>query len=108
MRYTPLFFLLLSACSSSAGVLVPIPVLEPIEPPSQTAMRDGIKKAATEEKLNGALEISIARRADRGPGNHFVCLREANPPEGRRFTYSAFFENEAYRGVQNVSHCGGL
>jgi hypothetical protein len=100
LRYAPLFFLLLSACTSSADVLAPPPDLKPIEPPSQPAVREGVKLAAKEEKLSGSLEISVSRRTDRGLGRYFVCLRETNPPEGRRFTYSVFFDDDVYKGVR--------
>jgi hypothetical protein len=89
--------LLLSACSTvdapPAAYVLP-------SPPSLTALREGVKKASTDEKLTGPLEMSALRKADRGFGKYFVCMREANSSTERRPAYSVFFDNDDYKGVR--------
>jgi len=59
-------------------------------------MQKGVVKVVTDAKLMRPVEISALRKAEHGPGDYFVCLREVNPPPGRpRRTYSVFF-NAAY------------
>ena len=42
---------------------MPAPDFKPPEPPSQTALRQGVKKGAEEEKVTGPIEISAVRRS---------------------------------------------
>lgn len=61
-------------------------------------MQKGIANVVTESKLTKPVEVSAIRRADRGPGDYLLCLREVNPPPGQpRRTYSVFF-NAVYAG----------
>src|SRR5271165_5401572 len=54
---------------------------------------------AAETKLTGPLQISAVRPTDHGPGQYFICLREANPPPDKRQRYhSVFFDNDTYKG----------
>jgi hypothetical protein len=89
--------LLLSACST---VDAPAPVYVAPSPPSLLALREGIKKASSEEKLSGPIELSALRKADRGFGQYFVCMREANSSSDRHAAYSVFFDNDDYKGVR--------
>jgi len=89
--------LLLSACST---VDASPPVYVAPSPPSLTALRDGIKKASAEEKLSGPIEMSALRKADRGFGQYFACIREANSSSERHAAYSVFFDNDDYKGVR--------
>ena len=98
MRYPVILLgLLLGACST---VEAPPPVYVAPSPPSLLALREGIKKASTEEKLSGPIEMSVLRKADRGFGQYFVCMREANSSTERRGAYSVFFDNDDYKGVR--------
>jgi hypothetical protein len=45
------------------------------------------------------LQISAVRQTDHGPGQYFICLREANPPSDKRQRYySVFFDNDTSKG----------
>jgi hypothetical protein len=94
-----LLAVMLCGCSS---VDLPTAVYTPPAPPTASAMREGIKKAAAEEKLTGALEISDIRPTDRGQGHFFVCLREVSqswgsPSWGTHYTYAVFFDGDNYK-----------
>jgi hypothetical protein len=89
--------LLLGACST---VDAAPPAYVVPSPPSLTALRDGIKKASGEEKLSGPIEMSALRKADRGFGQYFICMREVNSSTERRPAYSVFFDNDDYKGVR--------
>src|SRR5271166_2307921 len=42
---------------------------------------------------------NFCRPTDHGPGQYFICLREANPPPDKRHRYySVFFDNDTYKG----------
>jgi hypothetical protein len=99
MRYSPLLFLLLTACSSIwADASAPLPVVQEVQPPSQEAIQKGVQMATTETNLARPVEISSPRRTDHGLGGYFVCLRESNQPLDKpRLTYSAFFD-DVYKG----------
>jgi hypothetical protein len=98
MKYLPILFgLLLGACST---VDTSAPLYVPPSPPTLLALREGIKKASTEEKLTGPIEMSALRNADRGFGQYFVCMRAANPSAERHAAYSVFFSNDEYKGVR--------
>jgi hypothetical protein len=98
VRYSVILLgLLLSACST---VDAPAPVYVAPSPPSLLALREGIKKASSEEKLSGPIELSALRKADRGFGQYFVCMREANSSSDRHAAYSVFFDNDEYKGVR--------
>jgi hypothetical protein len=90
--------LLLAGCASSAN---PPPAYHPSRAPSAKAVQEGVKKAATEAKLTGGLETSAVRPSDHGPGSYFVCLRQTGPSAGGRPTYSVFFDNDEYKGIQS-------
>jgi hypothetical protein len=94
--YTILLELLLSACSS---VRTTEPTYVPPSPPTEKAIGATVATIAIEAKLVNPLEISALRPNDHGPGSYFVCVREANPPpdKSRRY-YSAFLDNDTYRG----------
>ena len=56
-----------------------------------------VPAVAAQAKLVGVLQVSDVRQTDHGPGNYFVCLREANPPPDKRPRYYAvFFDNDTY------------
>jgi hypothetical protein len=99
-RPTTLLSLMLASCSSDPGL--PASTYAPYVPPSpptQTAIGPAATQAAAEEKLAAPLQISAVRQTDHGPGNYFICLREANPPPDKRQPYySVFFDNDAYKG----------
>lgn len=95
-----LLSLMLAACSSNpelpTSVYVPY---VPSSPPKQTAIVSIAAAAAAEAKLAGPLQISTVRQTDHGPGQYFICLREANPPADKRQRYySVFFDNDVYKG----------
>ncbi|MGY4497231.1 hypothetical protein ACVWYH_001158 [Bradyrhizobium sp. GM24.11] len=90
--------LLLAGCASSADLP---PAYHPSGAPSAKAVQEGVKKAAAEAKLTGGLETSAIRYSDHGPGSYFVCLRQTDPSAGRRPTYSVFFDNDDYKGIQS-------
>lgn len=100
MRYTPLLCLLLSSCSSIwVNASVPLPELQPIQPPSQGAVRNGVGTAVKQAKLTQPVEISAPRKTDHGEGRYYVCLRQTNPSADQpRFMFSVFFDNEDYKG----------
>jgi hypothetical protein len=95
MRYTPLLCLCLTACSTIwVDTSGPIPVLQPVQAPTQEMIQKGVRVAAKAAKLAMPVEVSALRKADHGPGNYFVCLREAGPlPDKTRPTYSVFFDD---------------
>ena len=98
LLYVPLLGLLLSACSMWADTSLAPPLVESIGPPSHEAMQKGIQTVVTEAKLAGPIEISALRKADHGPGDYFICLREATPsPEKQHPIYSVFFDS-TYKG----------
>jgi hypothetical protein len=88
--------LLLGACSPATFPSAYVPP----SPPTPQAVIKGARVAAAEEKLTGPIEISEVRLADHGPGSYFVCLREASSSD-RRTAYSAFWDNDAYKGVRH-------
>ena len=90
--------LLLAGCASSANLP---PAYHPSRAPSAKAVQEGVKKAAAEAKLTGGLEISAVRHSDHGPGSYFVCLRQTGPSAGGQPIYSAFFDNDEYKGIQS-------
>lgn len=97
MRFAPVLCLLLSACSN-AGVWPDtsstMPTAPPAAagPPNPDAVQKGVAKIVTDAKLTKPVEISPLRKAEHGPGDYFVCLREVNPPPDQpRRTYSVFF-----------------
>jgi hypothetical protein len=87
----------LAACStavesSSIGAYVPPSM------PTMAAARDGIKKAVTEEKLTGPIEMSDLRETDHGPGRFVLCIRGVESKYSRVGTYAVFFDNNDYKG----------
>ncbi len=56
-------------------------------------MQKGLTNVVAEAKLTKPVEVSALRKADRGPGDYFVCLREVRPPPDQPHrTYSVFFD----------------
>lgn len=90
--------LLLAGCASRADLPA---VYHPPRAPDAKVVQEGVKKAATETKLTGALEMTAARPTDHGPGAYFACLRQSGSPSGRHPAYSVFFDNDAYKGIQS-------
>jgi hypothetical protein len=66
--------------------------------PTVAAAGEGIKKAATEEKLTGPIEMSDVREADHGPGRFIFCIRGVDSKYRRVGTYAVFFDNNDYKG----------
>jgi hypothetical protein len=95
-----LLSLMLAACSSDSGLPASIyaPYVPP-SPPTQKAIVAVATAAAAEAKLAAPLQISAVRQTDHGPGQYFICLREANPPPDKRQRYySVFFDNDTSKG----------
>ena len=90
--------LLLAGCASNSDLPS---VYNPPRAPDAKAVQDGVRKAATEAKLTGALETTTVRPTDHGPGAYFVCLRQSGGPSDRHPAYSVFFDNDAYKGIQS-------
>jgi len=66
--------------------------------PTTAAASEGIKKAATEEKLTGPIEMSDLRETDHGPGRYVLCIRGVESIYRRVGTYAVFFDNNDYKG----------
>jgi hypothetical protein len=80
---------------------VELPLLKAYVPPSMpttAAASEGIKKAATEEKLTGPIEMSDLRETDHGPGRFVLCIRGVELKYRRVGTYAVFFDNNDYKG----------
>jgi hypothetical protein len=90
--------LLLAGCASNANLP---PAYHPSRAPSARAVQEGVKKAVTEAKLTGGIEMSSVRHSDHGPGSFFVCLRQTGPSAAGRPAYSVFFDNDEYKGIQS-------
>ena len=90
--------LLLAGCASSTNLP---PAYHPARPPSAEAVKEGVRKGAAEVKLTGGLETSAVRHTDHGPGSYFACLRQSGPSASRRPTYSVFFDDDTYKGIQS-------
>lgn len=99
-RYTPLFCLLLSSCSSIwVEASAPPPAIQPFQPPRQEALQNGVGKSVKEQHLAQPVEISAPRQSDHGPGRYYVCLREISPLVDKpHLTHSVFFDDDAYKG----------
>ena len=92
-----LLSLMLAACSSDPSL--PAATYVPPSPPTQNAIVPVVAAAAADAKLAAPLQISAVRQTDHGPGQYFICLREANPPSDKRQRYySVFFDNDTYKG----------
>jgi len=69
-------------------------VFQPVQAPPPETIQKGVQIAAKAAKLAMPVEISALRKNDHGPGDYFVCLREASPlPDKARPTYSVFFDD---------------
>jgi hypothetical protein len=95
--------LLVLLCSTLAACASPVelPLLKAYVPPSMpttAAASEGIKKAATEEKLTGPIEMSDLRETDHGPGRFVLCIRGVELKYRRLGTYAVFFDNNDYKG----------
>jgi len=91
---------MLSACSSDFSSAPPEYVSP--GPPSQSAIESTARSVAKTAKIVDPLEISAAIQSDHGgPGNYYVCVREANAPsDGRQRYYAIFFDNDAVKGFR--------
>jgi hypothetical protein len=93
-----LLSLMLAACSSDPGL--PASIYAPYVPPSPPTQKAIVAVAtAAAAKLAAPLQISAVRQTDHGPGQYFICLREANPPPDKHQRYySVFFDNDTSEG----------
>jgi hypothetical protein len=66
--------------------------------PRMAAASEGIKKAATEEKLTGPIEMSDLRETDHGSGRFVLSIRGVDLKYRRVGTYAVFFDNNDYKG----------
>src|ERR1700726_3083851 len=84
----------LAACAESSiiGAYVPPSM------PTTAAASEGIKKAATEEKLTGPIEMSDLRETDLGSGRFVLFIRGVESKYRRVGTYAVFFDNNDYKG----------
>jgi hypothetical protein len=87
----------LAACSPAVESSI-IGAYVPPSMPTMAAASEGIKKAATEEKLTGPIEISDLRETDHGPGRFVLCIRGVESIYHRVRTYAVFFDNDEYKG----------
>jgi hypothetical protein len=87
----------LAACSTAVESSI-IGAYVPPSMPTMAAAREGIKKAATEEKLTGSIEMSDLRETDHGPGRFVLCIRRVESTYRRVGTYAVFFDNNDYKG----------
>ena len=88
----------LAACSALEGFSTANPYVVP-SMPTMAAATTGATRAAAEAKLTGPIEMSDLRQTDRGPGRFMLCIRNAQPKDGRAATYySVFFDNDDYKG----------
>jgi hypothetical protein len=93
-----LLSLMLAACSNDPSIPA-APTYVPPSPPTPNAIVAVATAAAAEAKLAAPLQISAVRPTDHGPGQYFICLREANPPPDKpQRYYSVFFTNDTYKG----------
>ena len=86
----------LAACSPAAEQSIAAYV--PPSMPTVAAAGEGIKKATTEEKLTGPIEMSDLRVTDHGPGRFVLCIRAVEAKYRRVDTYAVFFDNNDYKG----------
>jgi hypothetical protein len=87
----------LAACSTTVESSIIGPSVPP-SMPTTAAAREGIKKAVTEEKLTGPIEMSDLRKTDHGPGRFVLCIRGMDSKYRRVGTYGVFFDNNDYKG----------
>jgi len=87
----------LAACSALEGFSTATPYAAP-SMPTMAAATTGAKQAAAEAKLTGPIEMSDLRQTDRGPGRFVLCIRSAQPKDGRATYYAVFFDNDDYKG----------
>src|ERR1700726_1817319 len=87
----------LAACAPAVE-LPPMKAYVPPSMPTTAAASEGIKKAATEEKLTGPIEMSDLRETDHGPGRFVLCIRGVESKYRRVGTYAVFFDNNDYKG----------
>jgi hypothetical protein len=91
-----LFCSTLAACSSVEDLAPPVYV--PPAMPTSEAAGKGIKQAAAEAKLIGAIEMTDLRETDHGPGRFILCIRGVESKYSRVVTYSVFFDNNDFKG----------
>jgi hypothetical protein len=100
MRWFPILLcIVLANCSipmEDIGKSVPY---VPPGAPGPTAQIEGVKKAISEEKIMGPVEISGVRASDRGWGRYMVCLKGQRDQRASSY-YSVFFDNDTYKGVR--------
>lgn len=87
----------LAGCSTAEKSSI-IGAYVPSSMPTMAAAREGIQKAATEEKLTGPIEMSDVRENDHGPGRFVLCIRGVESIYRRVRTYAVFFDGDDYKG----------
>lgn len=87
----------LAACST--GEPAPPVVYVPPSMPTTEAVTRGIKQAATDAHLIGAIEMSDLRPTDHGLGHFMLCIRGVSR-DSRTGTYAVFFDNNEYKGLR--------
>jgi hypothetical protein len=85
-------------CLASQWWLGQPPRLGLLVRPPPRFLASGIKKAATEEKLTGPIEMSDLRETDHGSGRSVLCIRGVDLKYRRVGTYAVFFDNNDYKG----------
>ena len=75
MRGAPAVLVCFTIAACSPAEELSIPAYVPPSMPTVAAASEGIKKAATEEKLTGPIEMSDLRETDHGPGRFVLCIR---------------------------------
>jgi hypothetical protein len=88
----------LTACSPA--VELSIAAYVPPSMPTTAAAGEGIKKATTEEKLTGPIQMSDLRETDHGPGRYMLCIQGVDAKYKRLRTYAVFFDNNDYKGAR--------
>jgi hypothetical protein len=87
----------LAACASPAEPPLMKAYVAP-SMPTTAAASEGIKKAVTDEKLTGPIEMSDLRETEHGPGRFVLCIRGVDLKYRRVGTYAVFFDNNDYKG----------
>jgi hypothetical protein len=98
MRCAPAVLVCLTLAACSPAVEMSIAAYVPPAMPTVAAAGEGIKKATTEEKLTGPIEMSDLRTTDHGPGRFMLCIRGVDAKYKRVGTYAVFFDNNDYKG----------
>jgi len=98
IRGIPAVLVCLTLAACSPAVELSIAAYVPPSMPTAAAAGEGIKKATTEEKLTGTVQMSDLRETDHGPGRFMLCIRGVDAKYKRLRTYAVFFDNNEYKG----------